>query len=150
MAKSKKPTEAAQTPVVDDPTPEERLHTVRSVLRHKIETSRTMVASLATELADPDRQPHEVLAWSTRAFEAAAVLQVALGIEQRLDTGESLIDVHASLQSEALRSARSGTGSSSTSPINNFTAVCRTAALAEFEEFLRFDAMKLSKMESKS
>ena len=137
MAKPK-----TEGPVADEPSPAERLHTLRAILRHKIETSRAIVASLAKDLADPDRRPLEVLSWSARAFEAAAVLQVGLEISQRLDTGESIADVHAGLSREALRGARSG--SSSTSPASNFAASCRTSALAEFEDLLRYDAIKTS------
>jgi len=141
MAKSKtKPTNEAATPVAD-PTPEERLATVRSILRHKIETSRAITITLGNDLAAPDRRPLEILAWSARAFEAAGVLEVALDIAQRLDTGESIVDVHESLRREALRGARSFP--SSTSPASNFAASCKTSALAEFEELLRYDAKLL-------
>jgi hypothetical protein len=125
-----------------EPTAEERLHTIRSILRHKIDTSKAVIASLSADLANPDRAPLDTLAWSSRAFEAAGVLQVAHEISQRLDTGESIVDIHAGLQREALRCARSQP--SSTSPASNFAAACRTSALAEFEDLLRYDAMKLS------
>jgi len=140
MAKTTKPQPAAPAPAPEEPTPAERLHTLRSILRHKIETSRAIVASLAKDLADPDRRPLEILSWSARAFEAAGVLQVALEISDRLDTGESIADVHANLLREALRGARSG--SSSTSAASNLAAACRVSALAEFEDLLRYDALK--------
>ncbi|HSX23334.1 MAG TPA: hypothetical protein VLE97_11225 [Gaiellaceae bacterium] len=146
MAKAKT-TKPDATPIPDDPTPEERLHTIRSILRHKIDTSGAVIASLSKDLADPDRRPLETLAWSSRAFEAAGVLQVAQEISQRLDTGESIVDVHANIQREALRSARSA--SSSTSLASNFAATCRTMALAEFEELLRYDAKKLEQAPTK-
>jgi hypothetical protein len=139
MAKPKTKTDASTD---STPTPEERLHTLRSLLAFKIESSKTIVGALAQELSDPNRDPIEVLAWSTRAFEAAAVLQVATDICKRLDAGEALPDLHASLQREALRGARSG--SSSTSPVNNFSMACRIAAVAEFEELMRYDAKKIA------
>lgn len=144
MAKSKTkpaPETVATAAAADEPTPEERMHTLRSILRHKIDSSRAVIDALAKDLADPDRRPLEVLSWSARHFEAAATLQVALDISQRLDTGESVADVHLGLLREALRGAKSQP--SSTSPASNFAAACRTSALAEFEELLRYDAKKM-------
>jgi hypothetical protein len=122
-----------------EPTPSERLHTLRSILHHKIETSRECVDTLAKDLTNPERFPLEVLSWSARAFEAAAVLQIAQEITERLDAGASIVDIHLGLQRDALRGARGGWSSS---PTSNFATACRTAALAEFEEFLRYDAAK--------
>lgn len=141
MAKPKKKIDADAS-TDSTPTPEERLHTLRSLLRYKIESSKTIVSALVQELADPTRTPLEVLAWSTRAFEAAAVLQIATDISARLDAGESIPDVHTSLVSEALRGARGG--SSATSPVTNFSASCRISAVAEFEELMRYDAKKIA------
>jgi hypothetical protein len=145
MAKTTTKTEP--TPAVE-PTPAERLHTLRSILNHKIESSRTIIASFAKDLADSSRLPLEVLSWSARAFEAAATLQVGLEISQRVDTGESIVDIHTNLMREALRGARSG-ASSSTSPASNYATACRISALAEFEELLRYDALK-TKVEMKA
>jgi hypothetical protein len=138
MAKSKPA--PPQDTVARKLTPTERLDALHCFLRSKIETSRAVVDTLAKDLADPERRPLEVLSWSARAFEAAAMFQIALAICERLDAGESIADVHAWLGHEALRGARSG--SSSTSPTSNFAVTCRTAALAEFEDFLRYDATK--------
>jgi hypothetical protein len=140
MTSAKSKTTNKSAPVVDEPTSAERLHTLRSILRHKIETSLAIVAATANDLANPDKRPLEILSWSARVFEAAGVLQVALEVSARLDTGESIVDIHANLQREALRGARSQP--SSTSPASNFAAACRTSALAEFEELLRYDALK--------
>lgn len=134
-----------QTVPVPEPTYEERLRTLRSILHHKIETSRAIVDAFAKELVNPDGQPLHSLSWSARVFEAAASLQVGLEISARLDTGESIADVHAAIQREALRGARSG--SSSTSVASNYAAACRTAALAEFEDWMRYDAKKTTKVE---
>jgi hypothetical protein len=138
MAKSKPA--PPQVAAVRKLTPAERLQALRDLLRSKIETSRVVVDALAKDLTNPDRFPLEVLSWSARAFEAAAVLQVAQEILACLDAGESVVDIHLGLQREALRGARGG--SSSTLPPSNFAVTCRTAALAEFEDFLRYDATK--------
>lgn len=142
MAKPKTKMEAVTSEPEAPPTVEERLHTLRSVLRFKTNSSQTIVESFAKELADSSRAPIEVLAWSSRAFEAAAVLETALDISKRLDSGESIPDIHASLVSEALRGARSS--SSSTSSVNNLAAKCRLSAVAEFEDLMRHDARKIA------
>ncbi len=148
MAKAKTTKIETQTQAAaDEPTPEERLHTLRSILRHKIDTSRAVVDAFAKELASPDRRPLETLSWSIRVFEAAATLAVAQEILDRFDTGESIVDVHAHVQREALRGAKSG--SSSTSAASNLASTCRTAALAELEDYLRYDAIK-TKTETKA
>lgn len=146
MAKPKIKT-PAETTQAAEPTAEERLHTLKSILRHKIETSREIIDALAKDLADPDRRALDVLSWSARSFEAAGTLEVALEITQRLDTGESIVDIYANLQREALRGARSFP--SSTSPASNFAAMCRTSALAEFEELLRYEdaVLQLKKLQ---
>jgi hypothetical protein len=136
MTKTKTPTTVAAA----GQTPAERLHTLRLLLRYKIESSHECIDALVKDLTNPDRLPIQALAWSARAFEAAAVLQVAQGISTRLDAGESIVDIYLKIQREALHGARGG--SSSTSPTSNFAAACSTAALAEFEEFLRYDALK--------
>ena len=137
---------AANATAAAEPTLAEHLQSLRSLLNHKIETSRAIVVELAADLANADRAPLEVLAWSTRAFEAAATLEVALEISKRLDTGEAIGDVYAHIQRNALRRVRSGS-SSSTSPAANLASACHTSALAEFEDLLRYAALKTSKME---
>ena len=129
-----------QPTTAKDSAPAGRLDALRAIVQHKIATSRAGVDALAKDLTSPDRFPLEVLSWSAQAFEAAAVLQVAQAISDRFDAGESIVAVHAWLQRDALRGAQGG--SSSTSPVSNHAAACRTAALAEFEEYLRYDAEK--------
>jgi hypothetical protein len=144
MAKPKTKTDDAPVEL----TAADRLYDLRTQLRYEIKTAETVVAALAQELGDPTREPIEVLGWSTRAFEAAANLQVAKEVLARLDTGESIVDVHASMVSAVLSGARSG--SSSTSAVNNYTAACKVAAFAKFEEMMRYSAKKLAAMEAQS
>lgn len=144
MAKSKPDPQPAT--VAAEPSLAEHLHSLRALLNHKAEISRACVVELANDLVNADRTPLEVLAWSTRAFEAAASLHVALGILRRLATGETIGDVYASIQCEALRCARSGS-TSSTMPTSNFASACHTSALAEFENLLSYAALKTAKME---
>jgi len=144
MAKPKTKTDEAPAAEL---TAEDRLYDLRATLRFEIKEAQTIISALSQELADPDREAIEVLGWSTRAFEAAATLQVAKEVSARLDAGESIVDVHESLVRAVLSGARSG--SSSTSAVNNYCKASTVSAFAKFEELMRYAAKKLAATEAK-
>jgi len=149
MAKSKTKTES-NTDDAAVVTIEDRLSDLRETLRYETKAAKAVIAALAKELANCDRDAIEVLAWSISAFDAAATLQVVHEISARLDAGESIAEVHARLVSDVLSASRSGRGSSSTSPTRNCAEASKMSAAAKFENLLRYAAMKVSATEVKS
>ena len=84
---------------------------------------------LATFQADFIKDPYRALMWSSNTFSTVATLEVLYELQRNLIIPDSLELAHGVLLDRALSGAQFPP--SSTSPIANHLALCRTSAYAE-------------------